>query len=989
MVYYEVDLTINKSGKGTMSTIRQMAIRHLLHVVVYLAVIGAAASLAAFSATIDPRTQALIDSLSNAAAFDSVLTMIPSILAEAEARKDSALVARLLAARGRAEIMTGRLIEGIASFDTSIDVARSVRDTTTWMTALGSKSLALAWQGRYDECVELNRTRLKLARRTRDRASEAWARTGLGYIHLLRGSLDDSRAEYTIAIELFRAEKLRQAELTPLIGLGRVLNMLEDIDSAREVYTRVLVVARDIGDHVQEADAINNLGALEFMYGDMSLALKYFERAYQLRLAMGDPQGAITPATNVALGRNYLGQYSEAADILDRAAETCRKGNFRSLLGGVLVTLGGVRYHQRLFHASAELYRESLSIGEGLLKKDHDEAVLGLAQSLMETDSTHAAAEVLKKGLEAPLPASTARLQLVLSQCLRRLGRTDEALRYLLEIERRAAEAKDNPKLVGSAVELSACYRELGRSAEALDAFMMAVDRTERRRRFTESLAWREAQGGTRDLVDASGIVLEHPPEIPGTKKVEALFDVFQRLKARTLLDRITEPRRRVEPTSELADLPIATLPRLQREVLRPGELFLDFIVGYETCYLFAVTRDSCRVSMLPGLHSDLPERVDLFRRAIGKPPQPGGPAAGLDVMELQASLGMAILGEASDLVADASCLLVAPDLYFWGLPFGALVVAHDGERGTALFESKTIHYVPSATVLEWLRGKRRPLDTEPGPVSVLALVPSHGGKLAGVNREVKFLEQRYARVSVTEGEAARAVMDDTTASFEVVHVAAHIEVNNERPWHSGILLGEPSVQQAGERPTGRREPDDAHTSTAPASTGLVPSDVRRDPYLRAGDIADKRIRANIVVLSGCESALGQLIVGEGLSGLTSAFLGAGVPAMVATLWQVDDRVTADLMKEFYLSLDAGLPAAAALQEAQLEIRSRHRTRHPFYWAAFVVVGDGNVGVRLERNSATIATPVGLAVAGAMVLAGLMYWLRRKKTQKKSPGHVI
>jgi hypothetical protein len=121
------------------------------------------------------------------------------------------------------------------------------------------------------------------------------------------------------------------------------------------------------------------------------------------------------------------------------------------------------------------------------------------------------------------------------------------------------------------------------------------------------------------------------------------------------------------------------------------------------------------------------------------------------------------------------------------------------------------------------------------------------------------------------------------------------------------------------------------------------------------------------------------------VSGLTSAFLSAGVPVTVATLWPVDDRVTADLMKEFYKSLDAGLPAAAALRAAQLEIRSRRQTCHPFYWAGFVVVGDGGLGVRLEKSRAHPMTPLWLVVAAAAVLAGVVFSLRRKRLKKTDP----
>jgi len=94
-------------------------------------------------------------------------------------------------------------------------------------------------------------------------------------------------------------------------------------------------------------------------------------------------------------------------------------------------------------------------------------------------------------------------------------------------------------------------------------------------------------------------------------------------------------------------------------------------------------------------------------------------------------------------------------------------------------------------------------------------------------------------------------------------------------------------------------------------------------------------------VLAGCETAGGRSTNGEGVLGLTSAFLSAGVPVVVSSRWAVDDHVTAALMSRFYEGLAAGESVAAALRGAQLAVRSDRRTSHPFYWAGFAVVGDG------------------------------------------------
>jgi tetratricopeptide (TPR) repeat protein len=369
------------------------------------------------------------------------------------------MLGRMLAIEGRAEIMSGKTALGMESIDASIHVSRAARDTTNWMTALGFKGFAVVWQGRYDECVELNRKRLELAQLSKDRVSEAWARTGLGYVSLQRGELAAARVEYATAADLFEAEGRQRAALTPLVGLGRVLNVLQEIDAARECYLRVLTTAREVGDRVQEAHAVNNLGTLEFEYGDVSMAAQYFERAYQSNYDAGDLRGTITPSANIALARVYLGQYSEAVDILTRAAQACEATGSKRLLGSVLVKLAEVRWVQSQTRSSLALYRQAFGLGDALVKKDHDEVVFGMARALTDLDSAAVAADLLTHTFAAapPLPEYESVIGLQLSRCFRDLDRPEDALEQALAVERRIKEAQELRRTVQSALELSFC----------------------------------------------------------------------------------------------------------------------------------------------------------------------------------------------------------------------------------------------------------------------------------------------------------------------------------------------------------------------------------------------------------------------------------------------------------------------------------------------------------------------------------------------------
>jgi CHAT domain-containing protein len=161
--------------------------------------------------------------------------------------------------------------------------------------------------------------------------------------------------------------------------------------------------------------------------------------------------------------------------------------------------------------------------------------------------------------------------------------------------------------------------------------------------------------------------------------------------------------------------------------------------------------------------------------------------------------------------------------------------------------------------------------------------------------------------------EASRSnVLSGTLADYRIVHFATHGVLDNERPSLSGLVL-----------------------SLVDRSGG------RQDGYLRLSDIYNMRLDADLVVLSACQTALGKEVRGEGLIGLTRAFMYAGAPRVVASLWQVNDLATAELMKHFYAGmLQRGLRPAAALRAAQLRMAEDRRWSSPYFWAGFVLEGD-------------------------------------------------
>jgi len=155
-------------------------------------------------------------------------------------------------------------------------------------------------------------------------------------------------------------------------------------------------------------------------------------------------------------------------------------------------------------------------------------------------------------------------------------------------------------------------------------------------------------------------------------------------------------------------------------------------------------------------------------------------------------------------------------------------------------------------------------------------------------------------------------VLSGELHAYRVVHFATHGIADTRNPELTGLVL---SLVDAAGKP--------------------------REGFLGLSDIYDLDLAADLVVLSGCRTALGKEVRGEGLMGLTRGFLYAGVPRVVGSLWPVQDRTTAELMSRFYKAMwQRGMPPAAALRDAQSSLSRDPRYRNPHSWAGFVLQGD-------------------------------------------------
>jgi CHAT domain-containing protein len=418
----------------------------------------------------------------------------------------------------------------------------------------------------------------------------------------------------------------------------------------------------------------------------------------------------------------------------------------------------------------------------------------------------------------------------------------------------------------------------------------------------------------------------ESDEETTEPREPEGRLSELERLQSQhqVILERIEKSN------AELASL-VSINPLKANEIqalLDADTALLEYFVGFEDRFVFVVTKEKILAVRLNVDSKRLFQRIRDFRaRAV----------EGITLDRLSKKTYERSVSELYDIliqpieeeISGKKHLVIVPHGMLHYLPFQALL----SKRGKYLIESFTVSYLPSASVLKYARlknkGNRMELFAAGNPTTGLASLPA-------AEEEVRELSTLFKkRLILTGKEATKTSVKGQSPKYDLLHFSTHGEMIESDPLRSNLRF-------------------------APSA--------RDDGKLTVNEIFDMEIKANLVTLSACETALvkgeeGDFPKGDDLVGLSRAFIHAGAPSVVASLWKVSDDSTVELMRAFYRNLKS-MTKAEALQKAQIDLmRSSIRfhvergpggmTRstddqpdmaidcsHPFFWAPFILVGD-------------------------------------------------
>jgi CHAT domain-containing protein/tetratricopeptide (TPR) repeat protein len=892
---------------------------------------------------------------------------------------------------------SGRLDQAEEAFRAVLVKAASAGDVTAQAQAHRGLGSIFSRKANYPAARSELEVALALFVALQDAQGQSAANTSLGNVYFNLGDLKAARDCYRKALEINElqgrlrekasllgnlalagdpdAEKLVEQELeiarqigakdlqaSALHGIGDHLFKKGQFDASQARLNEAALLYQQCGDRLGLARVLTSEGRVERAHGHPDRALSLYQQALDLQQQIGDRQGAIQSINAMAVAHESLDDYVKSAELYQRALAMARDTGSQYLvdfelgnLAGALINLGKNQEAARILEEQIshgvspylKPYRY-LSLSEAQLNLGNPGRALAAATEAVNTARTVRDMDILPKTLyqKAEVEARLDDQKAALADAAECLQTIEELRKHLVPSDfMKRGFAAITQNLFGFSIELLVRANQPGRAIE--------VAEQARSRAFLDLLATRDVQiaAGTEQLA-----TLDKARETAFQRLAPggALSTYTPGLLTRGEDQKASELWNRLAPSDAELGSPVSVRPfsleqlqaaarRLNSTVLSywvsPGATYAWVISPGGSVHLARVDVTSRRLSELvaalwPGRHAQVTGSRGAEPALIQEVPTRGGATLTLDGTSRKnwRELYRLLIQPVEQWLPQApgSLITIEPSGPLSMLPFAALRNA----RGQYLIERFTLHYVPAVSLLAFTDKKKLKARTPPYYLLVAdpsGIPRSPSGKplppLAGARREASIVAglMPSSEVKLLEGgDATERRVEELAGRSTVLHFATHGIISDDQPFDSFLALG---------------------------GSGW---NLKQDGHFTAQKIYGLDLHADLVFLSACRSGLGQ-VSGDGMAGLTRAFLYAGTPSVVATLWDVADEPTYRLVRTFYQSWLSGSDKARALRSAQLKLLAELRRgkvrlntsagtfqlpEDPVFWASFVLQGE-------------------------------------------------
>jgi CHAT domain-containing protein/uncharacterized protein (UPF0332 family) len=880
----------------------------------------------------------------------------------------------VLIGTGNTYRMMSELQKALERFDQALRIAQVLGDKRRQGRSLELTAIVYQNLGELEKALQSGYEALRLYQATGEKIKEAGMFETIGGVYQSLGELEKALQSSNEALHLYQAtgEKINEANM--LSYIGRVYSVLGEQEKARGYYDQVIRLYQALGDKNREASTLHSLGYSYHLQDEPQKALEYFSKALAIWQLIENKQ---QEAMEHSLVSSEYARVGERQKALDHAAQALLLQ--RAIIGdknteaAVLTNVGHTYYKLGEFEKALAYYNEPLRLWQTLGKKRNEAITLKhiasalrdlgrLPEAQVSIEKSIALLEYIRDHAGSPELQSSFVASLF------------EYYEFYIDLLMRLNAA--NPKAGHNLAALAFTEKVKLRSLKDL----LTQARVDLRQGVDGALLDRERSINERITARLDDL----------TKLLRGQYTDAQRLAAERALDALkdehqqvqTEIRERSPRYAALTEPHPLGVREIQQQVLDSNTILLEYALGDEHSYLWAVTPNGVQSYQLPPKAEVEAQARRVYQLLIARQPAPdltdaqqrAREAAADAQYQTQATILSKMLLEPVAAQLGTKRILVVADGALQYLPFATLPVpaTQAAEKKTdprPLILDHEIVSLPSASVLAVLRRElagRQPARKmvavladpvfEPDDARVKLSLASSKNSGSAQNQGAQTTVASPALSSTPLKRALRSVRgeDDRASLRRLLFSRDEAEaILSVTPRHSGLealdFRANRKLAMSDELSQYRIIHFSTHgllDSRHPELSGLVLSLVDeagqpQEGFLRLHEIYNLRLNADLVVLSACQTGLGKEVRGEGLIGLTRGFMYAGAPRVMASLWQVDDAATAELMKRFYRGvLQEKLPPAAALRAAQIEMLTKRHWQSPYYWGAFVLQGE-------------------------------------------------
>jgi CHAT domain-containing protein/tetratricopeptide (TPR) repeat protein len=828
---------------------------------------------------------------------------------------------------------TDQYQKALGMLKTEFDLAEKNNDFEVMSKAIGNRGSVYSYLDDYQNALSCYRRSLSIAEEIGDQRGMGTTLGNIGFIYYKMGNYDKAMDFYQQALDKHRAVKNRFSEGLILGNLGNLYSDMGDYEKAFAYDENALKIHQETANKKSEGIILGNIGSDHFYLGHFDKSIEYHKKALEIHRSLKNKRSEGIGLENIGIGFLKNKNHAKAKEFFDQALAIDRSIGNKENEGLVSNLLGDLYSETGASDTADSCYQKALQTGQKYAMPNVVwKAYKGLG---MLREKQGRFPDALSCYRSAIREIEEIRDHMPTEQY--KMGFFEDKIENYTKLVQLLAGLHQNKPDQKTIVE-SFQYAEMSKARTLLEGFCLGPS----------FLSGMKIAPDLREklLINKKKLEKKHNEISDELGKDESARDEKPMLKLKDELERLQreeeslfrEMKEKYPGYDQLTHPEIIGPDKIMREILKPNQVLVEYMVGQEKTVVWILTPRSMEFKSIALNQRQMGDMLGVVSPLFRK----GKDSSDVQMDHRWANMRPETLHKLYQILLEKPAgrylqkgieLIIVPDHILFYFPFEILVTGTNGKNVHYLIEQHPVSYAYSASLLNpKLRRERRVerdllalgnpdfsgeqdrgiLDWVRSMASLKSIFRNNRFEpLPNAEVEVRAIANHFDAPAVYVGkQATEEIFKRTAGQFRYIHLATHFLNSDRQPMYSKIVMSQSNKEM-------------------------------EDGFLQTYEILELRLNADLVVLSGCDTGLGKLTQGEGLIGMTRAILHAGVPSTIVSLWPVEDESTSHFMAAFYRNLKAGLKKNLALQQAKIDmIHSPDSKRDPFYWGPFVLIGD-------------------------------------------------